>query len=104
MTTERGLKLHHLRHHEAKPRGLVGELALQVEEVGTRDMLSLESVAARHNDIRIIIARRRWLQIRGAVIDSDVGAANFPRQRVGANECGRLGHCGLLLRWLPTPY
>src|ERR1700730_10467150 len=48
MAAECGVELHHLRHHEAKRRGVVGELALNIEEIGAGDVRCLEAAAAWH--------------------------------------------------------
>ena len=96
MAAERGGKLGDRRHHEAEPRGLVGELALQVEEVGARDMRRLEAAAAGHRDIGIVAAGRGRLQISRAVIDPQVRAAEVARQGVGAYQGVGFAHRGLL--------
>lgn len=76
---ECGLALLSRRHHEAKPRRVVGKFGLQVEEVSTGDVRRLEAAAAGDRDIRIIVLRWRRLQIGGAVKDPQIIPAQVAR-------------------------
>ena len=51
MAAKRGFKLRDRRHHEVKLRVWIGEFALQIQEVGARNMRSLEGVPSGHGDI-----------------------------------------------------
>ena len=51
MTSERGLELRHLRHHEAKLGSGIGELALQIEKVRARNVAGFEGVPPGHGEI-----------------------------------------------------
>jgi hypothetical protein len=56
-----GLELRQRRHHEAQSRLVVGELALQIEEVGAGNVCCLEGRAAGHSDVRVVaVGRRRF--------------------------------------------
>jgi hypothetical protein len=73
------LELLYRRHHEAKPRRVVGKLALQVEKISAGDVRRLEAAAPGHRDIGIIAPRWRRLQIGGAVKDPHIARAQLAR-------------------------
>src|SRR3954462_9615074 len=90
MAAECGLELTYGRHHEAKPRGVVGKFALRVEEVSAGDVRRLEAAATGDRDIRVIAPRWRRLQIGGAVKDPQIAPAQVACQCIGAYQGVRL--------------
>src|SRR5262249_36305549 len=72
VASEGRLELRGRRHHEAKPCGLIGELALQVEEIGARNMRVLERFPPGNGDIGIVAARRRRFEIGRTIVDSQI--------------------------------
>src|SRR3954466_15393727 len=58
VAAEGGLQLSHVRHHEELLRGGVGELALQVEKTGARNMARLERLVAGHRALGHVAAWR----------------------------------------------
>ena len=75
MAAERGLELRGIRHHEAELRVVIGELALQIEEIGAGHMAGLKTVAARHDDIGHAAAGRLIVKRGGAIEDAQVRLA-----------------------------
>jgi hypothetical protein len=98
MAAECGIELPYRRHHEAKPRGVVGKFALQIEEVSAGGVPRLEAAAPGDRNVRIIAPRWRRLQIGGAVKDPQIAPAQVACQFVGANQGVRLAHLCLLRR------
>jgi hypothetical protein len=92
VATERLLELGGGRHHEAEPRGLVGELPLQIEKIGARDVRLLERSDAGDGDVGIVVAGRRRLEIRRAVVDSQVRPAEGVGELRGADQGLGLSH------------
>ncbi len=92
VAAEGGLQLRHGRHHEELLRGGVGELTLQVEEIGARDVAGLERLVAGHCTIRHVAAGWRWLQIGRAVVEAKAGIAELGGELLGGDEGRRLGH------------
>ena len=89
MAAEGRLELRDVRHHEAKLGGLVGEFALQIEEIRAGNMTGLEGVASGHDDIGNVAAVRLIVEIGGAIEDAQVGLADAG-QRVPAVEISPL--------------
>src|SRR5262249_48484576 len=96
VTAEGRLELRGRRHHEAQPRGPIGELSLQVEKVGAGDVRFLEGAAPGYRDVRIVASRRRRLEIRRAVIDAKVRPAEERRELRGAHEGLGISHAASL--------
>src|SRR5262245_22175914 len=92
MTAEGRLELGRRRHHEAQPRGRVGELALQIEEVGAGDVRLLEGAAAGHRDVRVVASGRWRLEIGRAVVHAKARLPEEAREVGGANEGLRITH------------
>ena len=92
VTAERRLELRGRRHHEAKPGRRIGELALQVEEVGAGNVRLLERLAPGHRDVGIVVAGRRRLEIGRAVVDAQARLPKDLRELLGAHEGLRIAH------------
>jgi hypothetical protein len=73
MTAERGLKLRDGRHHEAKLRGGIGEFALQIQKIRSRNMPGFEGVSSGHGDIGNVAARGLVFEIGRAIEQSEIG-------------------------------
>ncbi|MGY3108964.1 hypothetical protein ACVWW7_005591 [Bradyrhizobium sp. LM6.9] len=92
VAAEGGLQLGYARHHEELLRGGVGELALQVEKIGARDVAGLERLVAGDGAIGHVAARRHRLVVGRAVVEAEIGVAELGCELLGGDEGGRLGH------------
>ncbi len=96
MAAERRLELRDIGHHEAKLGALLGELALQVEKVGARNMAGREGLVAGHREIGDAAALGRRFEIGRAVEQPQIG----PIEDAGKFHCAdQLRHPHLPLIW-----
>ena len=93
---ERGLQPGNRRHHEMQMRGGIGELALQVEEVGAGDVAVLERVAAGHGDVGLGRAGGSRLEVSRAVEHAQRRIAERSGQGGGVDQGARVAHGGVL--------
>ena len=70
---ERRLELRDGGHHEMQRGVLIGELALQIEKIGARNMPGLECVTSWNRDVRVVAAFRGGFEIRRAIEQPQVG-------------------------------
>ena len=80
------------RQGEAQLRVLVGEVALQVEEGGARDVTLVVVGATAFGDVAAVGA---GLEVGGAVEHSHRRRAELAREVFRRNQVGRLGHATL---------
>jgi len=73
-------------------RGGVGEFALQVEEIGTRDVAGREGLVAGNGTIRHVAAGWHRLVVGRAVVEAEAGVAENGGELLGGDEGGWLGH------------
>ncbi len=73
MAAKRCLKLRDRRHHEAQLRVLVGEFALQIQKVRSRNMRSFEGVPSGYGDIGNIAAFRLIFEVSRTIEEPQIG-------------------------------
>ncbi len=79
-------------HHETKRRIGIGELSLEVEEVGAGNMGRLERMPPRHGDVGNIAAGRRRIEIGRAIKNPRARIAEARCELFGADERLRITH------------
>src|SRR5229473_4726909 len=92
MATKRGLKLRDRRHHEVKRRILVGEFALQIQEIRSRNMPSLKGVPSGYGDIGNVAAGRLIFEVGGTIEQPEFGLIEGGGEFRGRHKLVALGH------------
>src|SRR5882757_7186816 len=92
MATKRGLKLRGRRHHEVKRRILVGEFALQIQKIRSRNVPSLKGVPSGHGNIGDVAAGRLIFEVGGTIEQPQIGLIEDGGEFRGRNKLVALGH------------
>ena len=96
MPAERGLELGEFWHHEVELGVPVGELALQIQKIRTRNMPGLERVLAGHGDIGDVAAFRLVFESGGAIEQPKLGLLEDAGEFRGGYETIVLCHVAVL--------
>ncbi len=86
MAAEGAFEKRDIRHHEAKRRIGIGELALQIQKVRTRNMPGFERVPSGHGEIGLAGAFGGGFEIGGAIEQAQIGLAQDLSEFRGRNQ------------------
>src|SRR5215510_564718 len=92
MPAKRGFEGRGHRHHEVKLCAGVGELALQVEEIGPGDVSSFECRPPGYRHIRLIAASGRRFEIGRAIKYPKIRLTEIASKALGAYKGSGLAH------------
>ena len=92
MPPERRFHLRDRGHHEAQLRRLVGELALNVDEIGAGNVCLLKRLPTRHGDVRHVAARRRRNGGRRAIENARRRMTDDRLEFTCADQCLWIAH------------
>ncbi len=92
MAAERGLKLRGRWHHEVKRRILVGEFALQIQKIRSRNVRRFEGVPSGHGDIGNVAAGRLIFEVGCTIEQPQIGLIEGGGEFRGRHKLVALGH------------
>jgi hypothetical protein len=92
MAAKRGLKLRGRRHHEVKRRVLVGEFALQIQKIRSRNMPSLKGTPSGYGDIGNVAAGRLIFEVGGTIEEPEFWLIEGGGEFRGRHKLVALGH------------